>query len=53
MTIRLSVVIPTYKHRARLRQTAFYNTDLNEEKHSLNKIIYLHASQGERAHAGV
>lgn len=34
-----------------LWQTAFYNIDLNEEKHSLNKVIYLHAAQGDRAHA--
>lgn len=29
-----------------LWQTAFYNVDLNDEKYSLNKVIYLHATEG-------
>lgn len=34
-----------------LWQTAFYNIDLNDEKYSLNKVIYTISAQGENDHA--
>jgi len=37
----------------RLWQTAFYNVDLNDEKYSLNKVIFLQTARGALAHAHV